>query len=299
MINRKVWQFIGLTYLISWTAALIMYLSGVQYGSFLSTALIALLYMPGPAFATLILQKLIYKQSLRKYGLVFNKEAFKYAGLAILALWAIIFLTLGIIYIGGNLLQVAGFGTVNFNMESVLTQLQRLTQSLPGGTDTPVESLPFPPVIFFVLMLIQGSIAGAIVNFPFALGEELGWRGMLQKETESLGFLKSNLFIGLMWGIWHAPIIAQGHNYPGHPAAGIAMMTLFTIALSFLFGYFRQKSGSVVAPTVFHGALNAVGVGLVIFIAGANPLLGSFAGLAGIMAITIVTLLVLRLGKAR
>lgn len=33
---------------------------------------------------------------------------------------------------------------------------------------------------------------------------------------------------GVIWGIWHVPVIVQGHNYPGHPWIGIPMMVVAT-----------------------------------------------------------------------
>ena len=68
MLNKKVIQFILLTFLISWSVALIAYLFNVRYGSILSMVILAVLFMPAPALATLILQKLVYKSTLTPYG---------------------------------------------------------------------------------------------------------------------------------------------------------------------------------------------------------------------------------------
>lgn len=68
MANKKVVQFVLLTFLISWSVALAAYLFNVAYGSILSLIILALLYMPAPAYAALILQKLVYRETLSPYG---------------------------------------------------------------------------------------------------------------------------------------------------------------------------------------------------------------------------------------
>src|SRR5262249_28419015 len=84
------------------------------------------------------------------------------------------------------------------------------------------ETLPIHP---FWLALLQGLIAGVTVNAVAGFGEELGWRGLLLRELEGVGFWKSSFVIGVIWGFWHAPLIIQGHNYPEHPWAGVLLMT--------------------------------------------------------------------------
>jgi hypothetical protein len=39
-----------------------------------------------------------------------------------------------------------------------------------------------------------------------------------------LGKWKAYLIVGVIWGLWHAPLIAIGFNYPGMPVLGILMM---------------------------------------------------------------------------
>ena len=92
----------------------------------------------------------------------------------------------------------------------------------------------FPPLLFLLFLAL---IAGPTINTLFAFGEELGWRGFLQKELSHLGFWKSSFLIGLIWGIWHAPLILQGYNYPQHPIFGVVMMIIFTFLFSPLLSY--------------------------------------------------------------
>jgi membrane protease YdiL (CAAX protease family) len=106
--------------------------------------------------------------------------------------------------------------------------------------------------------LLNGFIAGITINTVYALGEEIGWRGFLQKELGYLGLWKSGLLIGLMWGFWHAPLIIQGYNFPQNPFLGVLMMTIACAPLGLIMSYFVQRSGTVMSAGFFHGVFNAV-----------------------------------------
>ncbi len=280
MLNKKVIQFILLTFLISWSVALIAYLLNVTYGSILNMVIIAVFYMPAPAYATLILQKLVYKSTLSPYGFTLKNLSLPWLLITTVGFTLFIVLgTFGVIAILGNVFGVAPFGRIDFSEAAFLQQLEIFARGFFG--DVP-QQLPIPPIAIFLLSLVQGVIAGFTISLPFAFGEELGWRGLLLKETQKYGFLRSNLFIGVVWGLWHAPIIAQGHNYPGYPVAGIFMMTLFTTTLSFPMAYCRFKSRTILGPSALHGMFNPLGTLTALFVVGANPLFGFVAGIAGI-----------------
>lgn len=146
------------------------------------------------------------------------------------------------------------------------------------------------PVHPFWLALLQGLIAGVTINALFGFGEELGWRGFLQKELGLLGFWKSSFLIGLIWGIWHAPLILQGHNYPEHPAAGVLMMTIASMLLAPVFSYIRLKAKSVIAAAVLHGTFNGTGGLAIILLKGGSDLTVGMTGLAGFIVLAAVNL---------
>jgi len=287
MLSKKVLQFIFLTFLISWSVALAAYLLHVTYPSILFFVIIAVCYMPAPAYATLILQKLVYRRSLQPYGFTLKNISLRWLLITTVGfVWFIVLGTFVVIAVLGNVFGVALFGRIDFSEAAVLHQVTIFTHGAFG--DLPQHS-PIPPVAIFLLSLVQGVIAGFTINLPFTFGEELGWRGLLLRETQTSGFLRSNLFIGVVWGLWHAPIIVQGHNYPGHPVAGIFMMTLFTTTLSFPMAYCRFKSRSILGPSALHGMINPLGVLTVFFVVGANPLFGFVAGIAGIAVTLLLT----------
>src|SRR5258705_5098629 len=224
MLSKKVLQFILLTFLISWSVALATYLVHITYGSVLSLVIIAVCYMPAPAYATLILQKLVYRGTLTPYGFTLKNVSLRWLLVTTVGfVWFIVLGTFVVIGILGNVFGVALFGRIDFSEAAFIQQLTLFTRGAFG--DVP-QQLPIPPVAIFLLSLVQGVIAGFTVNLPFTLGEELGWRGLFLRETQKSGFLKSNLFIGVGWGLWHEQLIEQGPKYPCHPVAVIMMMTL-------------------------------------------------------------------------
>ncbi len=153
--------------------------------------------------------------------------------------------------------------------------------------ETQAANIPIHP---FWFTLLQGLIAGITINAVFGFGEELGWRGLLQKELNFMGFWKSSLIIGGIWGIWHAPIILQGHNYPNNPLIGVFMMTLWCVLLGPIFSFVRIKSNSVIAAGIMHGSLNATAGLAILVIKGGNDLLVGVTGLAGFIVLVFMNI---------
>jgi membrane protease YdiL (CAAX protease family) len=208
---------------------------------------------------------------------------------------ALTILTFAIIALFGNTHLIPQFGQLDFSQVNFNVRLMELASS---AIDVDKVEIPdIPPKLLFVVILAQAILAGSTISLPIMFGEEFGWRGLMLKETRSLGFLKANAFIGLVWGIWHLPAILMGHNYPNHPYLGIIMMCLFTIAVAPLFAYVRIKTKSILGACMLHGMLNATGAMYMLYIANRNELYSSVAGWAGIIAGTILTVCIFLFDK--
>ena len=173
-----------------------------------------------------------------------------------------------------------------------------VTLLMPGAQWTPdsemiqsaMASMPDGIGVWGVLALsmISGLLSGITINAVFAFGEEIAWRGFLMKEFKGKKFLSAALWIGLIWGLWHAPLILNGHNYPQHPVAGVFMMVVFCLLLTPMLMYFRQKSGSVIVPAIMHGTFNAVvGISAAV-VTPVNDLLYGGPGLAGFIVLLVI-----------
>lgn len=268
---RKVVAFLTLAFGISWTAAAALYLGDVEYGTLTSTVLVVVFYMWAPAVAAIAIQ-LWYGDPIR-IGTGLVRGRLRWTALAWLAPVALLAATIGV----GVLLPGVSF-TTDYGMflaEQGFSE-EQITQSL-----NVLKSLPVPPIFLFV---IQGLVAGLTINAIAALGEELGWRGLLLTELSSLGFWRVSAVTGVVWGVWHAPIILQGHNFPESPVAGVVTMAVWTVVASPVFTYLTVRARSVLAATLFHGSFNAVGSFSLVFLTGAGNLLTAAVGAAGIGA---------------
>jgi len=139
--------------------------------------------------------------------------------------------------------------------------------------------LPIDPWILAAAQVVQAMLIAPLVNSLFTFGEEFGWRGYLQPKLMPLGGRWTILIVGVIWGVWHAPIIAMGHNYglsyPGAPWAGVPMMVWTTILFAALLGWVTVRGGSVWPAVIGHAAINGIaGLGAIFVQGEPNPLLG-------------------------
>lgn len=294
MNKKKIGLFLLFAFGISWLSTGVSYVCGVQYGTPLSVVLTAVFYMGAPAIAAVIVQKWIYKQPIKIMGLAFRE--FKGKRFFRIPLVYLLFcvLWLGVVALLGNVFHIQGFGSITFEADKVLINLNQVTSAMSGHALT---KMPMPPVVMFSVLLVTSFLAGIIVNTIFTLGEELGWRGFLYNEMQAFGFWKSNMLIGIIWGLWHAPLILQGHNFPEHRVSGVFMMVLFCVPLSYIMAYFRAKTNSALAPAIFHASINAVAGNMMLFSVGTTDIIGSIAGVSGAITCVLVFLLIIILDK--
>ena len=149
-----------------------------------------------------------------------------------------------------------------------------------------------PPFAVIAGTLISGLIAGCTVNAVAAFGEEYGWRNYMVDALRGQQFWKAALLIGFVWGIWHAPLILIGHNYPQHPIAGVWMMCVFCILMGVLELWLVLKTGSVIPAALMHGTVNAISGASLFLVSGGCDLTVGVSSLSGFIAI-IITIVVL------
>lgn len=278
--NKKVSIFLALAFGLSWSVVGLFYALGGRLNQPLALPVL-ILYMWCPAISAIIVRKFISKEPLRGLGIYFKPD--KWWLIAWLLPPAIAFLTLGISLLIPGIKFTPDMAGMFERYKNILSpdQIKQMKDSL--------KTLPVHP---FWLILIQGLIAGLTVNAIAAFGEELGWRGFLFVETNcnvsQRRFWLTSLFIGTIWGLWHAPIIIQGYNYPQHPQLGVLLMTLWTILLTPWMLFLRIKSGSVINSAIYHGTINGtVGIAILL-IQGGNDLTTGLLGLPGFLALIVV-----------
>jgi membrane protease YdiL (CAAX protease family) len=195
--------------------------------------------MWGPGIAAIVTTLVVQKKPFRSLNL--NR-----LGPKRFYLWALFLPTL--LTILGGLFTLL-FGVAKLDMD--FTMMRSALSSAPGGDAIPVG----------MVIVIQSAFAillAPFINVLFALGEELGWRGFLLPNLMPLGQWKAILLSGVIWGIWHAPAVAQGLNYPGYPVLGVFMMIVFCVLLGTIFSWMTLNTRSPWTAALAHGAVNAV-----------------------------------------
>ncbi len=151
------------------------------------------------------------------------------------------------------------------------------------------------PVPIVILTAVQSVLLAPILAIVIAFGEEYGWRGYLQSELLKMGRVRGVLLVGVIWGIWHWPLILMGFSYPGYPLLGLLLTVLFLVGFAVVLGTAVLRSGSILLAAYLH-ALNDQTTGFIVFL-GYKPFNSAFSfgvGIYGIATLALITLLLLR-----
>jgi membrane protease YdiL (CAAX protease family) len=267
--RRATWIFLALAFGISWSIALAGYLYIPQGGR--ASVAIGVLFMAGPALAAVITQRLL-RLPLWELGPFVRWN--RWLPVAVVLPIAFTLAWLAMVPLVPGLDYVSDTSSLRDNVLRAVPAQQRATAeaALVGLGDA------LAPLLLAQLV-VGGVLAGTTINAVAAFGEELGWRGLLHRTLGGWGLWRRAAFIGLFWGLWHLPMVVQGHNYPQHPLLGILAMMAFCLLLSPLFEFVRERSGALLAPVWMHGVMNALG-GAALFVSGSELLRGP-AGLRG------------------
>jgi CAAX protease family protein len=118
---------------------------------------------------------------------------------------------------------------------------------------------PASPIAVFMINLVIAVTIITIYSVRTAAGEEIGWRGYMLTRLIDAGLPKPILMSGLIWGIWHVPLILGGVYLVGPPPLLAALLWIVTAtAFSFVFARLRLATGSVWPAVALHSAWNAV-----------------------------------------
>ena len=105
-----------------------------------------------------------------------------------------------------------------------------------------------------LLPMIMMALEGTYFSGRSALGEEIGWRGYLvPRLLEKYQPNTVSTFVGLVWAIWHFPIMITGDYGTETPLIyQLACFTLMILGVNFVYTWFRIKSGSLWTGVMLH-----------------------------------------------
>ena len=298
-MSRKVVSmvvFLALSFGLSWLIALPLWWGDGLASPFF--IVVALAVMATPAIAALVVVFFVEKHAAkgerrRALGLGSVRPVGRFIRYLVLALFVPPVLILVALLVG-TALGLYPADVVNFSgfQETLDAQLEAIGQA----------SLPIP-IGLLVAAQFLNVLIGSIINVVPALGEELGWRGWLLPKLLPLGVVPALLISGVIWGLWHAPLILLGYNYGNAPGwLALAAMVAMTTVIGAVFSWLRIRSESVWPAALAHGSFNAAaGFSLVFIMAGESfdPLQATILGWSGWLVPLVLVIVLLATGQIR
>lgn len=288
--TRRVLIFILFAFGIAWAAALYLYLTGglldrpaddTLFGLPTALVVLAVVYMGAPTFANL-LTRLVTRESWDNLWIAPNfRHGWRY--------WALAWVLPGLLTIAGGVLFFLIFPQYyDRDFEGFQAMLAAAS---PEG-----EQPPLSPMLLILLGAVQGILLSPLINGPATFGEEFGWRAYLLQKLMPLGWRRAAILMGIIWGIWHWPVIAMGHNYgleyPGAPWIGMLVFVWFTFTTGTILGWLTLRARSVWPAVIGHAAINGIAaLGMLVTIGEPNPVLGPLpVGIIGMLGYTAVAI---------
>jgi uncharacterized protein len=134
-----------------------------------------------------------------------------------------------------------------------------------------------------LIMAISTLIFVPFFNLIPSLGEEIGWRGFLLPNLESLGKIKAMVLSGMIWAFWHTPIILiLGFGYGQQMWPGVLIHFIMVSGLGTWMAFVWFKTRSTILAAFMHATFNANAYGIwsMIFISNNKLVIGA-GGLIG------------------
>jgi membrane protease YdiL (CAAX protease family) len=284
--TRRILIFLAFAFGIAWVTGLVIYLTGglqnspqVLPGVTLAVILMATAYMWAPALGN-ILTRLVTREGWKEVGLRPHfKQGWRY--------WLIGWVLPGFLTLFGAALFFLLFPQYFDASLSPMTKMM-------GSAAVPAALTPWTLAI---IQFFQAILLSPILNSIATFGEEFGWRAYLQPKLMPLGGRKAMLWIGLIWGIWHWPIIFMGYeygfDYPGYPWAGPLLFILITFAFGTFLGWLVLRAKSVWPAVIGHASINGIAlIAILATVGDPNRLLGPLpVGLIGFAGYALLTVL--------
>ena len=156
-----------------------------------------------------------------------------------------------------------------------------------------ISGMAYP--LFMVIVAAQTLLLGPFLGLVVTFGEEYGWRGYLQTALMKLGKIKAIILVGIIWGVWHMPVILMGFNYPLHPVLGAFLFIPYCVGLAFILGYAVLKSKAVWLAAFLHALFNqSLSYFMGMFYTPTDTVTSFGIGWPTIIILLLITLLILR-----
>ncbi len=277
MARYRILIFLGFTFGLTWLYWLVNYLL-IPEDTLDAPAMMPSMFFP--AFSV-VLTRLLTREGFSQVWIKPRcfKQNWKYYVLA----W---FAPMLLVVVGAGLYFLIFSNDFDSTMSHYIEiRKQKTGDSAAEIRNTLLTQLPLIPLV-------------PLLNAGLCFGEEWGWRGYLLPKMMAKYSLPTTLVVsGVIWGLWHAPIIYLGHNYGfdywGFPITGIIAMCSSTIVLGVFFSYVTLRTGSVLPAVFAHGAVNGTAaLGILFSSSDGNPFIGPIpTGIIGGMGFIVIAVL--------
>jgi uncharacterized protein len=130
-------------------------------------------------------------------------------------------------------------------------------------------------------------------------GEEIGWRGYMLTRLIDAGVPRPVLASGLIWGVWHLPMVFAGFYAAGESRLLSAALLLVSItSTSFVYARMRLETGSVWPVVLAHSAWNMI-IQNPFDHAASGPGATLWVGEAGILTATVLVVAAVLVSRGR
>ena len=114
-----------------------------------------------------------------------------------------------------------------------------------------------PGYLGFSLLFLYTASWIFVQNTAFALGEEIGWRGLLLPLLFRAKIPHPLLISGIIWGFWHLPLILFGGYTSGEfPLISALIFMIMVISAGTIIGWLRLSFNSLWPAVIFHASHN-------------------------------------------
>jgi membrane protease YdiL (CAAX protease family) len=248
--RKRILIFVGITYGIVITAALVIFFSGGSKSDFTPVTPLAIIFTyligyPGGECATRLVTRKADSPTCAQ-----TSRSWPYLAAFTLPLLAII--------LGGMIYYLVFPDRFDLSM-AFARQAGKISATDTLGSVLSEEALGGLISILF----------GAVLVF---IGEEFGWRAYLLPKLMPLGPRKAVLCVGVIWSVYHWPLIFQGFNYGtgywGAPVSGLLLFVLIILAPTVIFSWVTLRTGSVWPACIAHAENNVFSTLMILFLIG-------------------------------